>query len=86
MTLPEGAVVEIVRAEQIADYKLKLSFSDGAERIVAFEAFLQSSRNPLIRCFLDPQMFATFRIEDGDLLWGDYQLCFPIADLYENRL
>lgn len=70
----------------MADYKLKLSFSDRSERVVDFEPFLRSSRNPLICCFLDPEMFATFRIEDGDLLWGDYQLCFPIADLYENRL
>jgi hypothetical protein len=27
-----------------------------------------------------------YRIEYGELVWGDYDLCFPIADLYQNRL
>jgi len=25
-----------------------------------------------------------FKIEFGDLVWHDYELCFPIIDLYEN--
>lgn len=30
--LPESAVVDIVRAEHVSDYTLKLGFSDGAGR------------------------------------------------------
>src|SRR5437868_7020699 len=86
LMLPSGAVVDIVRAEQISDYKLALTFSDGAQRVVDFWPFLQSSRNPLIRVYLEPAKFAKFRIEDGDLIWGDFELCFPVADLYENRV
>lgn len=86
MSLSEDAVIEIVRAEQISDYKLKLHFNDGMERIVDFEPFLRSSRNPMIREYLSPEKFASFRLEYGDLVWGDYGLCFPIADLYENRI
>lgn len=86
MSLSEGAVIEIVRTERLSDYKLKIYFSDGAERIVDFEPFLTSSQNPMIRAYLDPQKFANFQLDHGDLLWDDYGLCFPIADLYEGKV
>lgn len=81
-----GAIVEVVRAERLSDYTLKLSFSDGSERVVDFEPFLSSSQNPMIRTYLDPTKFGVFRLEHGDLIWDDYGLCFPITDLYEGRL
>jgi hypothetical protein len=86
VSLPEGAVIEIIRAEQVSAYRLRLHFSDGESRLVDFEPFLQESRNPMIRAYLDPKKFASFRLEYGDLVWNDYGLCFPIADLYENRI
>ena len=86
MILPEDAVIDIARVEQASDYKLKLYFSDGMERIIDFEPFLRGSRNPMIREYLDPKKFANFRLEYGELVWNDYGLCFPIADLYENRI
>jgi hypothetical protein len=86
MTLAEGIAIDVVHVERGSGYKLKLSFSDGVERVVDFEPFLRRSRNPMIRSYLDPQKFANFRLEYGNLLWGDYELCFPIADLYENNI
>jgi hypothetical protein len=79
-------VIEISRAQHEAGYKLKIHFNDGATRTIDFEPFLKSSRNPMIRAFLGRRRFAAFSIQDGDLMWGDYELCFPIADLYENRI
>lgn len=86
ITLPANALIDITAADRVADYKLKLSFSDGAERLIDFEPFLRASQNPLIRAYLEPERFANFRIEQGDLLWDDYGLCFPIGDLYENHI
>ena len=86
ITLPEDAVIDITFAEHVADYKLQVSFSDGIQRTVDFEPFLRGSANPQIRAYLDPGKFANFRAEDGDLIWDDYGLCFPIADLYENKI
>jgi hypothetical protein len=86
MKLPQDAVVEIIQAEHLQDYKLQLIFSNGAERIVDFEPFLRKSHNPMIRAYLDPEKFASFYLEYGDLVWDDYGLCFPIADLYENQI
>jgi hypothetical protein len=86
MTLAEGTAIDVVRVERGSGYKLKLSFSDGTERVINFEPFLRRSRNPMIRIYLDPQKFANFRIEYGNLVWDDYELCFPLADLYENNI
>ncbi len=27
-----------------------------------------------------------YNLDDGDLEWNDYDLCFPVADLYENNI
>ena len=86
MTLAEGTGIDIVRVAQVSDFKLQLCFSDGVERVIDFEPFLRASRNPLIRAYLDPQKFANFTLAYGNLIWDDYGLYFPIADLYENNI
>ena len=86
MILSEDAVVEIKSVEYVSDYKLYLHFSDGRERLVDFEPFLHNSLNPMIRAYLDLEKFKKFSMECGDLHWNDYDLCFPIANLYEGRI
>ncbi len=80
------AKINITKVEQAGDFALRLSFDDGTVQTVDFKPFLTLSRHPDIRAYLDPASFAAFRIEYGELVWGDYDLCFPIADLYQNRL
>lgn len=80
------ATINITSAEQVGDYALRLSFDDGAVQTVDFKPFLSLSRHPAIRAYLEPERFAGFRIEYGELVWGDYDLCFPIADLYRNTI
>lgn len=82
----EEWVVDITRAEHAGEYKLRLWFSDGKEQVVDFEPFLRRSFNPMIRKYLEPERFQGFTVEHGDLFWGDYALCFPIADLYEGQI
>lgn len=79
-------MITIKEATHIDDYKLQLVFNDQSSQLVDFQAFLSRSLNPLIRKYLAPEEFAKFEIDEGDLEWNDYDLCFPIADLYENRL
>ena len=78
--------INIARATLQKGYKVKIEFDDGVVRTIDFGPFLESSRNPQIREFLDRKRFAKFEIQDGDLMWGDFELCFPIADLYEGRI
>lgn len=79
-------VIAVEQAEYIEDYILRLTFSDGEEKLVDFGPFLSQSRHPHIRKYLDQALFQQFTLSDGDLFWHDYDLCFPIADLYEGRL
>jgi Protein of unknown function (DUF2442) len=76
----------IQNAKPQADFKLKLHFNNGAKKTIDFSLFLNQSQHPSIRAFLQPAKFQSFRIEHGDLVWGDWDLCFPIADLYSGRI
>lgn len=84
--LKEGEAVNIEYAEYLEEYKLQLRFSDDTKRVIDFGNFLNKSRNPLIRKYLDIEQFKNFTLEYGDLFWNDYDLCFPIADLYEGKI
>lgn len=86
MAVMVSKIINITSAEQVGDYALRLVFDDGTAQTVDFKAFLSLSRHPDIRTYLEPAHFAAYRIEYGELVWGDYDLCFPIADLYQNRL
>lgn len=86
IALPEDTLIDIEFAEYAGEYAVAVRFSDKVERVIDFGPFLSSSLNPLIRRYLDKKMFKDFRVEYGDLIWGDYDLCFPVADLYEGRL
>ena len=80
------ATISITSVEPVGDYALRLSFDDGTAQTVDFKPFLSLSHHPDIRTYLEPARFAAYHIEYGELVWGDYDLCFPIADLYQNRL
>lgn len=70
----------------LRDYKLKIIFSDGCEQEVDFGPFLKGSLHPEIKKYLDPTRFKTFHVRGGELMWGDFDLVFPIMDLYHNTL
>lgn len=76
----------MVEARFVEPYRIAVTFSDGFVQTVDFGQFLQNSLNPLIRRYLDISLFKDFTVENGDLFWHGYELCFPIADLYENQI
>lgn len=78
--------LNILTATQVGPYRIELCFDDGTVQTVDFHPFLARSLHPDIRAFLAPERFAAFRLEHGELVWGDYDLCFPIADLYGNQI
>lgn len=79
-------MMDIVHAGWLGDYRLRLEFDDGVVQNLDFLPFLQRSHHPAIRAYLEPALFQSFRLEHGELVWGDYDLCFPIIDLYRNRI
>lgn len=80
------AIINIDTVEQVGDFRIHLRFDDGTEQTVDFKPFLTNTPHPDIRAWLDPDRFATFRLEYGELVWGDYDLCFPVIDLYRNQI
>jgi len=84
MNLKPGVEINIVKAEPAEGYRLWLTFSDQYKTLVDFAPVLERSMNPQTRQFLDEKLFRSFRLEWGNLVWGDYEMCFPIADLYEG--
>jgi Protein of unknown function (DUF2442) len=76
--------INIVSVAQAGDYSLTIEFDDKTLQTVDFGAFLKRSRHPGVRAYLQPEQFASFHISYGELVWGDYDLCFPIIDLYRN--
>jgi len=81
-----AGIIEIMSAEQTAPYRLRITFADGKVNVVDFEPFLRHSRHPAIRAYLEPERFRQFTVEDGFLHWNDFDLVFPIADLYAGRI
>ena len=81
-----STAINIVDAQQTGAYCLRLLFDDKSAKDVNFEPFLVHSHHPGIRAFLEPERFASFKVQYGELVWGDYELCFPIMDLYHNTL
>ena len=79
-------MLSIEQVSHIDDYKLKLVFNDQASQVIDFKTFFSKSLNPLIRKYLAPEEFTKFELDGGDLEWNDYDLCFSITDLYENRI
>ena len=82
----KDSYLEISEAVYVSEYKLQIFFSNGQDRIVDFEPFLVKSKNPHIRKFLNLDIFRQYQLQYGDLIWNDYELCFPVNDLYEGRI
>jgi hypothetical protein len=78
--------LEVIEAKYVSGYNLLLTFNDGAVRVVDFGPFLAKARNPDTTDYRDLKKFKSFRIKDGDLVWGDYQMIFPIMDLYQGTI
>jgi hypothetical protein len=79
-------VISIIKAEYQGDYKIRFSFSDQSIKVIDFYNFLSSSRNPMTKKYLDKNLFQKYTIQFGDIIWNDYEMCFPIWDLHEGNI
>lgn len=78
--------ISIESVKYIDSYRLFIKFDDGKEQIVDFSDFILNSHHPDIQKYKNTDLFKKFVLEYGDLQWNDYDLSFPIYDLYENNL
>ena len=86
MTIPENVFVK--SAKYLGDYRIAFRFTDGHSTEIDFHAFLTAQgQNPMATQFLDVTRFKDFSIEQRvDLVWGDWEMCFPFAALYAGDL
>ncbi len=79
-------VISIDKANYKGDYVINLRFSDGVERDIDFSNFLLNAKNPMTKRYRDKELFKSFTIDYGDLIWNDYEMCFPIWDLHKGKI
>ncbi|MCY4524604.1 MAG: DUF2442 domain-containing protein [Halobacteriovoraceae bacterium] len=79
-------IIAIKKAEYVSSYKIMFTFSDDVKREIDFEEYLRTATHPQVKKYLDLKLFKQFEIINGDIDWNDYELCFPIMDLYENKI
>jgi len=78
--------IEIKNANYIGDYAIRLKFNDGTQILVDFKSFLSKSQHLSIKKYLKEDLFLQFRIINGNLNWNDYDLIFPVWDLYKGSI
>ncbi len=78
--------IGVVGAEYVSGYNLRLTFNDGTSRLMDFEPFLRKAQHPDITKYRGLRKFKSFQILDGNLMWGDYEMIFPVWDLYRGAI
>ena len=63
-----------------------LPIPDGKEQLIDFSKFLLEAKNPMTKKYIDKQLFQNYTIEYGDIVWNDFEMCFPIWDLYKGKI
>lgn len=77
---------KIHKAKYLSDYVMRIVFNNGTEKVIDFKPFLSQAKHPAIQKYLDEKKFAKFNIVNGNLNWNDYDLIFPILDLYNGKI
>ena len=84
--LEEVQNIKIESARYHGDFAIRIQFQDGTDKLVDFKPFLTKSVHPAIKKYLEEKQFSNFMIVDGNLNWNDYDLIFPIWDLYQGKI
>lgn len=79
--------IVVTGASFLHDNVLLITFSDGAKREVDFSSFLDTTNIAYLKKYKTPELFKSFRIEDGNVVWGEnLDLIFPTNKLYAGKI
>lgn len=78
--------IKVTKAQFIGDFAIRVFFNDDSQKLIDFKPFLEKSQHPEIRKYLDESKFREFQIVDGNLNWNDYDLIFPVWELYNGKI
>jgi hypothetical protein len=78
--------ISVSKAKYLDKFKIQILFSDLTTRIVDFGDFLEKTNLPDLKKYRKTQNFKKFKIKSGNLIWGDFEMIFPLEDLYRGEL
>jgi len=77
--------LNIINAEYLCDYKVRLTFADNTVQEVNFGNFLLTHTHPQHNRFKDLKNFKKFRLKNGNIVWGkNADLSFHEEELYKG--
>lgn len=76
----------IVEASYLGQFTIQLTFNDRKKKRVDFRPFLEKSSHPDVLKYGNEKAFTEFKVIDGNLNWNDYEMIFPIWDLYSGQI
>ena len=79
-------IIHIEDVEYLGDFKINLIFNDGISKTVDFKNFLKKSLHSSLKKYQNQTESQKFQLIDGNLNWNDYEMIFPVADLYEGNI
>ena len=87
---PKNAKVNysnVADAVYLKEFKIKIFFQDGTNKIVDFKNFLYNVHtHPMYKRYRKTSVFKKFDIKNGNLNWYDYEMIFPVEDLYNGKI
>ncbi|MBI3501971.1 MAG: DUF2442 domain-containing protein [Bacteroidetes bacterium] len=79
--------MQIIKAEYISGYKVKLFFDDNKQQVVDFGEFILSSPYAAFNQYKDLKKFKRFKLENGNIVWGkNWDLIFPLEQLRAGKI
>lgn len=79
--------IEIIDAKDFGNLCMLVTFNDGVRRTIDVGAHIRENPHPQYDRYLDPKKFATFKIENRNIVWGcNWDLIFPLDELYKGRI
>lgn len=78
--------ISIINADYVGKFKIHFKFSDLSEKTIDFSDFFKNAKNPMTNKYKNEKLFKNYSLQYGDIVWNDYELCFPIWDLYQGKI
>ena len=78
--------ITVINAVYVKDFCLKVFFDDGSSQTVDLSEFLENPPNPIYKKYLKEKNLKKFQIINGNLNWNDYEMIFPVANLYRGAI
>lgn len=77
-------IVSIIKANYKGDFRIEFCFSDNTHKTIDFKDFIMNAKNPMTKKYQNEDLFKKYSIQYGDIQWNDFELCFPVWDLYQG--